>query len=237
MKEEYVKWYSPNLSGEIEMLIFGHTGYPVVLFPTSMGSYKENRDFNLIESAKWYIEQGLIRIYCPDSVDKMSWYNKGIHPKHKVQNHIWYDKMINHEVVEKIKDHTSVGKVVMAGCSFGAYHAANFAFRHPGYVSHLFCMSGAYDIRSFLNGHYDNDVYFNNPMDYLQDANDHEIWNMDIVLGTSDGDICLKDNVALSRLLKGKGINHWLDVRKNATHDWAVWRDMFPHYLSKINFG
>lgn len=237
MKEEYIKWYSPHLSGDIEMLIFGHAGYPVVLFPTSMGSYRENRDFNLIKSVQWYIDEGLIRIYCPDSVDKMSWYNKSIHPKHKVGNHIWYDKMINHEVVEKIRYHTPVGKVVMAGCSFGAYHAANYAFRHPGYVSHLFCMSGAYDIKSFLHGYYDENVYFNNPMDYMPGATDPELWHMDIVLGTSDQDICLNDNIAMSELLHSKGIGHWLDVRPNATHDWAVWREMFPHYLSRINFG
>ena len=30
MKEEYFKWYSPNLNKEVEMLVFGHTGYPVI---------------------------------------------------------------------------------------------------------------------------------------------------------------------------------------------------------------
>lgn len=65
MKEEYFKWYSPNLSREIEMLVFGHAGYPVVLFPTSMGSFYENKDMGLIESAKWFIEQGLIQVFAP----------------------------------------------------------------------------------------------------------------------------------------------------------------------------
>jgi esterase/lipase superfamily enzyme len=54
------------------MLVFGHAGYPVILFPTSMGSYHENKDMGLIESAKWYVEQGLIQIFCPDSIDKDS---------------------------------------------------------------------------------------------------------------------------------------------------------------------
>jgi esterase/lipase superfamily enzyme len=61
MKEEYFKWYSPNLNREIDVS-FGHSGYPVILFPTSMGSYHENKDMGLIESAKWYIEQGLTNI-------------------------------------------------------------------------------------------------------------------------------------------------------------------------------
>ncbi len=54
MKEEYFKWYSPHLNRDIEMLVFGHAGYPVILFPTSMGSYHENKDMGLIDSAKWY---------------------------------------------------------------------------------------------------------------------------------------------------------------------------------------
>ena len=93
MKEEYFKWQSPNLNREIEMLVFGHAGYPVILFPTSMGSYHENKDQGLIKAAQWYIDQGLIQIFCPDSIDKDSFYNKNIHPFHRIQNHVWYDKM------------------------------------------------------------------------------------------------------------------------------------------------
>jgi esterase/lipase superfamily enzyme len=74
---------------------------PVILFPTSMGSYHENKDMGLIESAKWYIEQGLIQIFCPDSIDKDSFYNKQIYPIHRIENHVRYDKMICHEIVEK----------------------------------------------------------------------------------------------------------------------------------------
>jgi esterase/lipase superfamily enzyme len=45
MKEEHFKWYSTNLSRETEMLVFGHAGYPVILFPTSMGGFHENRRY------------------------------------------------------------------------------------------------------------------------------------------------------------------------------------------------
>jgi esterase/lipase superfamily enzyme len=215
-------------------LVFGHSGYPVVLFPTSMGSYHENKDQKLIESARWYLEQGLIQIYCPSSVDKDSFYNKNIHPFHKIENHSWYDKMICHEIVERVKNNTSRGKVAMAGCSFGGYHAVNFAFRHPGYVSHVFSMSGAFSIKSFMDGFWNDTVFFNSPEDFLPGMNDQELWNMDIVLGTSNWDICLDANLNLSRILAHKDVNHWLDIRGDKSHDWPVWREMFPHYLSRI---
>ncbi len=126
---------------------------------------------------------------------------------------------------------------MLAGASFGGYHAANFAFRHPGYVSHLFSMSGAFSIKSFMDGFYNNEVFFNSPEDYLHGLNDPELWNIDIVLGTSNWDICLDSNLKLSEILNQKSINHWLDIRQDRKHDWPVWKEMLPHYISRINFN
>ncbi len=32
-------------------------------------------------------------------------------------------------------------------------------------------------------------------------------------------------------------MGHWLDIRHEKTHDWPLWKEMFPHYLSRINFS
>lgn len=234
MKEELKKWYSPSLSKEIETLVFGHSGYPMILFPTSMGRYYENKDFGLIDSISNFVREGKIKVYCPDSVDSLSWYNKNIAPADRVKNHIWYDKYLLEELVPAAKHETDHQKVIMAGCSFGGYHAANFAFRHPWTVSHLFSMSGTFDIKSQLDDFYNDDVYFNNPVDYLPDARNPELWNLKIVLGTSDRDICKTDNEQMSAILKNKNINHWLDIRQNADHDWSIWRDMLPEYIYQL---
>ncbi|MHA7129155.1 esterase family protein [Algoriphagus namhaensis] len=237
MKEEYYKWYSPHLHRDVQMLSFGHAGYPVIVFPTSKGSFHENKDMGLIESARWYIEQGLIQIFCPESNDAHSLYNRSIHPHDRIQNHLAYDKMICHELVERVRLNTAVAKVVVAGGSFGGYHAANFAFRHPGYVSHMFSMSGAFDIRSFMDGYQHDDVYYNSPLEFLPGLQDQELWNMDIVLGTSNWDICFDANLKMHEVLKAKGLPHWLDVRQDKLHDWPLWKEMFPHYLSRIKFN
>lgn len=234
MKEEYVKWHSHNLGREIETLIFGHQGYPVLIYPSSQGRYYEAKNFQLIESVRWFLEQGLVKIYCPDSVDSLSLYNEGIHPADRVKNHIQYDKFILEELSEKMKYETGKQKICVAGPSFGAYHALNFAFRHPERVSHLFAMSGKYDIKSFLDGYYDDNAYFNNPVDYVPNANHGEMWNMKIVLGAGEHDICRGSTVHMAEILKTKGIDHWLDIREGYEHDWPLWREMFPHYLSLI---
>lgn len=234
MKEDYHKWYSPTLSKDIEMLVFGHAGYPLVLFPTTMGRFFECKNMKLIESAKWFLEEGLVQIYCPDSINELSWYDKGIHPADRVKNHMWYDQFIMDEVVNPICQDRGIQKVAIAGVSFGGYHAANFAFKHPERVSHMFSLSGSFDIKSFLDGYYDDNVFFNNPVDFLPGSNHPDLWNMKIILGTSDWDICLEANQTLAKLLTDKNIPFWFDERKWAEHDWPIWREMFPHFLSQI---
>ena len=79
-----------------------------------------------------------MQIYCPDSINELSWYDKNIHPADRVKNHVWYDKFIMDEVVNPICYDRGIQKLAIAGVSFGGYHAANFAFKHPERVSHMF---------------------------------------------------------------------------------------------------
>jgi esterase/lipase superfamily enzyme len=232
--EHLHKWYSPSLSRNIDVISFGDRGYPVILFPTSMGSYYENKDFKLIDSAAWFLDEGLIKIYCPDGIDSVSWYNKNIHPADRVKNHIWYDHMLLTELVPLAQRETGVGRVATAGCSFGGYHATNFAFKHPEVVKYIINMGAVFDIKSQLDGYYDDNVYFNNPMDFIPDATSPFFRDLFVVLGTGTLDMCWEANEKMAALLKAKGINHWLDVRQGKPHDWLSWREMFPHYLSLI---
>lgn len=220
------------------MLVFGHSGFPVILFPTSKGKYFENKDFGLIGSAAHLIDSGKVKIYCPDGIDSESWYNYGIHPADRVKTHLAYERVILNDVIEFAKYETGSKTVGVAGCSFGGYHALNLAFRHPDKVSHLFTMGGAYDIKQFIMGYYDDNCYFNNPPDYMNNLNDpwflDRIKKMGVILGTGEWDICLEENKRMSGLLQSKGIPHWLDVRQSTGHDWPWWKEMFPYYLSRI---
>ena len=234
MTENYLKWHSPNLGKEFEMLVYGDSGYPLLLFPTSMGRYYESKDFGLIEALRWFIEEGRIKVYCPDSIDALSWYNKNISPEQRAYNHTCYDQLLMEEILPRIVTETGHQRIVAAGCSFGGYHAANFAFRHPDRVSYLFSLSGIFDIKFRMDGHYDDNVYYNNPADYVPENQHEDLWRMGIVLGVADRDVTRPQNELLSGILAGKKIAHWLDIRPQTTHDWPVWREMLPHYVSLI---
>lgn len=235
MREQYHKWYSGRLGKEFEMLTFGFAGVPLLLFPTSKGSYYQYRDFGLIEKIEPYIKEGKVKVYCPASYDKDCWYNQQMSPAEKVQNYSIFEDFLLNEIVYPAMEETKHNQIIVAGCSFGAYHAANFAFRHPNKVSHLFALSGKYDMRMFLEDYFDDIAYFNNPVDYLPNLQNEwylqYIQRMGIVISTAEYDFCKPDSFKLANILQEKNINHWLDVKQGETHDWHFWNEALPTYL------
>jgi len=231
MNREYVKTYSWELGREMEFLLFGHGGLPLLVFPTSMGRFFDYEDRGMIAALAPKIERGELQVFCADSVDKESWYNKSIHPRARVLRHLQYERYLLHELLPLIYGRNQAPQLALTGCSFGGYHAVNFSLKHPELVSQCVSMGGAFDIHQFLDGYYDDDCYFNCPPDFLPNLNDDRYLDrfrqIRIVLGTGEQDICLSENLRLSNILNSKAIPHWLDVwGNNAAHDWPWWQQM-----------
>jgi esterase/lipase superfamily enzyme len=237
MKEESIRRFAPHLERELEILVFGHAGIPVLLFPTSTGRSTQSRDCGLIDAVAPFLDAGQIKIYCPEGIDEESWNNYWIPPGERIKAHLaWEQAML--ELIEAACAETGAPRAALAGCSFGGYHAVNLAFRHPDRIGYAVSLSGAFDIRPLLHGYDGQEVYFNNPVDYLPGLEDPRyldpIRRMGIVLSTGEWDICREANVRFSEILSRKGIAHWLDVRPGAVHDWPLWRASFPHYIQQI---
>jgi hypothetical protein len=102
MFRDYGVWHSPSLGRPMEYLWFGKFGRPVIIFPTSGGRFFENEDFKLTESLADKADAGEIQLFCVDSIDHESWYNKSIHPAVRVARHAQYDAYLRHEAVPYI---------------------------------------------------------------------------------------------------------------------------------------
>jgi esterase/lipase superfamily enzyme len=153
MNERYLRWYSPWLSREFEMLAFGNgDGLPLIIFPTSFGRYYQNKDFGVVGSVSAFVDAGRVTVYCPDAIDLESFYNKSIHPADRMRTHNAYENVIVHDVFDFARRECDCHRVVVCGASLGAYHAANIAFRDPDAVSLLISLSGSFDISSFFDG-------------------------------------------------------------------------------------
>ena len=96
-------------------------------------------------------------------------------------------------------------------------------------------MSGLYDIRHFTDGQYDNNVYFNNPVDYLANEQDEgrlaALRRLDVLLAVGRDDWLVAQNRHLSGLLWQKNIWHALRIWDGFAHDWPVWVRMLPLYI------
>lgn len=236
MNREYLKGYSQELNRDMELLVFGHSGVPLLVFPTSMGKFYEYEDRGMIGKLAPKIERGEIQVYCPDAVDLESWYNKGVHPRVRVTRHLQYERYLLYELLPYIRSRNQAGQIATTGCSFGGYHALNFALKHPDVVSHCVSMSGAFDIHQFLDGYYDDDCYFNCPPDYLPNMNDEWFLSryrqMKIVLATGEWDMCMDQNIKMSNIMNAKNIPNWLDIWGDRTfHDWPWWLRMAEKYF------
>jgi esterase/lipase superfamily enzyme len=231
MNRQYKKWYSPALGREMEMLVFGHAGTPALVFPSSMGRFYDYEDRNLIGAIAHKYEAGERQTFCVDSVDAESWYNKSVHPRERALRHAQYERYLLDEVLPFIERTNGARRITVTGCSFGGYHSANFAFRHPELCDAVVSLGGAFDIHQFLSGYYDDNCYFHCPPDFLPGLSDaeilHRIRRMKIILAAGETDICLAENLRLSHILNEKQIPHWLDVwGDGAGHDWPWWEQM-----------
>lgn len=232
MQENHINFYSHVMGRNIDINVYGHWGYPVVLFPTSMGNAWQYKENGLLQTVADRLDHGEIKIYSIGSIDHESFYSDELSPNVKIFNYSLYMKFLKQEFIPFVQRECNVHRVGVAGCSFGAFHAVNFAFQNPDAVSFLIAMSGSFSIQNFMHGYYDDHVYFNSPHDYMINQESWIFNHMKIVLGTSDWDICREENLKLSRLLGQKQINHWYDEKKWIAHDWPLWNMAFPEYLN-----
>jgi len=236
MHREHTRWFSPTLARDMDLLVFGHAGARVLVFPTSMGRFFEWEDRGMIGTVADQIERGWLQLFCVDSVDDESWYAKHKHPHERARRHAQYDAYLEHELVPFTRSRNDNPFLIATGASFGAYHAVAFAFRHPHLVGRILAMSGLYDVREMTEGYSDADVYYANPSDFIQHESDQgrleAIRRIDTILAIGRDDPAYWNNEQLSSALWNKGIPHAFRAWDGWAHDWPWWKQMFRQYVA-----
>ena len=243
MERRITSWFSQNLSTEMPLVAYGHAGPPLLMFPTAAADYLEYERFYLVESIKPFIDAGRLRAYSINSVNRYSLLNEQMPPHLKAELLTRYDRYITDEVLPLIRSNCAGGEIrpITTGASLGAFLAVNTYFRHPDLFRGVIAMSGSYDVRSYLKGYYDDNVYFNNPVDYISNINDNHYLPIlrqadKILIMSGRGNYEAPErSEALSNILSAKGIPHQLDLwGHDVDHDWPWWRKMLPYALGKM---
>ncbi len=236
MRRDYHRWFSPSLGRDMEMLVYGHDGLPAIVFPSSCGRFFDFENHGMVAAVQHKLDSGQLQLFAVDSVDAESWYNRDVPPRWRIARHLQYEHYILREVLPYLRQVNHNPLLAALGCSFGGYHAANIAFRHPHLFTAMLSMSGAFDLSSFLGGYHDQDCYFNLPTQYLPNLHDHGLLERmrqnTYILATGVHDQCWDQNERLARILRNQAIPVRLDVWGNQTgHDWPWWQQMLQTYV------
>lgn len=235
MKRDYRKWHSAALERDMEMLVFGEAGTPVIVYPTSMGRFYQWEDFGMIEHMRGRIEEGWLQLWCVDSVDGESLYAKTKSWQERAARQLAYERYVHDEVVPAIRGENPIGHLIAMGASFGALHAVTFATRWPGIVRKAIGLSGAYDLSRWLDGHGEGDAYFANPMAFLPNLTDEAqlrvLRSTEFVIATGRDDRHVEDSRRIAGILQEKGVPASLHLWDGWAHDWPYWKEMVDVYL------
>ncbi|MBK9712804.1 MAG: esterase family protein [Kouleothrix sp.] len=235
MHRAYHRWDSPALNRPMELLVFGHAGAPVIVFPTSQGRFFEYEDRGMVGALSHHIEQGWVQLICVDSVDAESWYCGWAHPRGRLARHDQYERYILDEVLPFVRSQNGNPFIMTHGCSFGAIHAMLFGLRHPGYFRRVLAFAGYYETTRFLDGYYDEEVHYHHPINMIQSLQEGQLADdlrrLEIIMAIGREDSAAWTNQALSDALWSKNIWHAMRWWDGWSHDWPYWHKMIQLYI------
>jgi esterase/lipase superfamily enzyme len=246
MREHAVELYSPAIGAAGTVIGYGHWGRPVLVFPSEAGKAYDFANNGMVAAVEDLIEAGRVKLYCVDSYDAGSWAANELPLEERARRHANFESWIHDQVVAYIRaDSGDAPDVMTAGCSMGAFHAVNFAFKKADVFPVAMGLSGNYDPSAWRGwGQRGDAAYFNNPTDYVANlGGDHLDWlrqRLSILLVVGQGQWedttgALESTKHLAGLLAAKGIRHELDVwGHDIPHDWPSWRRQFAHHLPRF---
>jgi esterase/lipase superfamily enzyme len=242
MNREYLRWYSQRLHRDMELLVFGHAGAKVLVFPTREGRFWEYEKLGLVSVLSDKLNAGQLQLYCIEGLASESFYDGGRHPADRIRRHAALEDYILHEVLPLMAQKNGHDCTIVHGCSLGAFQAASLVFRHPHLFRKLVAFSGRYDLTlavecfaDLFDGYYDDAIYFSTPTHFLPGLDCpyklDRLRHVEIVLTIGNEDPFLDNNWRLSRQLADKNVGHQLHVWDGRAHRASAWRKMAALYI------
>jgi esterase/lipase superfamily enzyme len=246
MQEHVAELYSPAIGRAGTVVSYGHSGRPVLVFPSEQGSAYDFASNGMVGAVSGLIESGRVTLFCVGSYDAASWAAQDVPLEERARRHGAYQSWILDQVVPHIvAQRGQAGEIITTGCSMGAFHALNVALKRADQFPLAMCFSGNYDPAGWNGwGERGDEAYFNNPTDYIGHlAGDHLDWlrsRLSVLLVCGQGQWedttgALPSTKHVAGLLADKGIRCELDLwGHDVPHDWPSWRAQFAHHLPRF---
>jgi esterase/lipase superfamily enzyme len=245
VNRRYETLHSPAIGTGLGLIAYGHHGRPLLAFPSQQGHCWDYENNGMIGAIAGLIDAGRVKVYSVDSFDSYSWHAGDVALEERARRHgLYEDWIVNHVAPWIHEDCAGPQEIMLTGCSFGAYHSANFALKRADLFPLAICQSGVYDVSVVGWGERGEGVYFNNPMDYVSHLHgDHLDWlrgQVSLLLMCGQGQWedttgTLESTKDFAGRLSEKGIRAELDLwGHDVPHDWQSWRAQIAHHLPRF---
>lgn len=236
MKKKTKKWRSPSLGKDMELTVYGSSGTPIIGLPTRGATCHQWEEFGMVDGISFQLENEFNQLYCLSSIDDESFLNENSTPKQRLVRQQQYESYLVDEVVSYIRDENKIDYLMIAGIDMGGYNAITAALKNPDIFGKAIGISGIYDINHFMDGYYDDNVYYNNPMDFVPNLNKQpmldKIRDIDFRLVSYEGDERCEQAQRMSTVLRMKFIGHKLDIWDiENPEEWELWPQMLKTHI------
>ena len=72
MRREIHQWHSPSLNKNMEIAVYGHYGFGLLMLPTAGADYLEYERFQMIDVISKYINEGKLKVFSVNSINSES---------------------------------------------------------------------------------------------------------------------------------------------------------------------
>jgi len=235
------RWFSPRVHREVSLVRWGYMGTPLLMFPTAGGDAEEIERHQVVATLAPLIREGRLKLYSCDSVAGRAMVEREGSPEHRIWLLDQFQQFVYHEVVPAIRSDCrspDIG-IVTTGASIGAFNALAVLCRYPDAFVRALCMSGTYDLTSFLDGAFSDALYFASPLHYLDDLEGPLLQLLRtrfLLLASGEG---AWENIGeswrVADALGRKGIPNRVESwGEQWPHEWHTWRQMLWSYRDRL---
>jgi esterase/lipase superfamily enzyme len=240
MYRDAISYHSNVLGEDLGVIVYGMTGYPIIVFQTQDSKCTNYEDFGMISELADYIDGGKVQLFCVDSIDQESWSNTNGDKSWRAQRQEDYFRFVTDELVPYVHDRNGSDlRPLATGCSMGATHSAIAALRRPDLFQGCIALSGVYRTSFFFGDWMDENLYMNDMVQMLHDLPaDHPYIDLYshrslcFCVGQGAWEDGLSDLRDMDASFKRLGISAWCDFwGYDVNHDWPWWKKQMRYFL------
>lgn len=240
MDKKMVVRHSEVLGEDLDVIVYGTAGQPVMAF-APLGQRPESlEEVGLVDELSDYLDAGVIQLFSVSNVDGESWGSDGYAVERAARQEAYYQAVCE-EIVPLVAEVSGTGARPLAlGFDLGATHAAVFALRRPDLFQGCVCLSGVYDASRYFGDWMDATLYDNTPCAFLPNMpTDHPyiaLYNQRQLLFCCGQEGSEADSLRTTREIDAQlqrlGVEAWCDYwGGDVSHTWFWWKKQIRYFM------